>query len=168
MENEILPGNTADLLERIERSWDELWATIDGPTEEQLQRPDAGGWSVKDNLAHVTAWERYMLLHYLQGLPAGEAMGIGDPDEYTDYNEINAALFNKNRARSLADVTESARAVHRQVVDYLASVPFETLMQQMYDDDPEKRPVLVWVAGNTYEHYEEHLDMIRVLVGETD
>ena len=167
MENETFPASTAELLERIQRDWSELWTAIDGLTPDQLQTPDAGGWSIKDNLAHVTAWERFLLLRYLQGRPADEAMGLDEASAEPHYDIINAALYERNRDRSLADVTESARAIHREVVDYLASLPFETVMRQMYDDDPEKRPLMAWVAGNTFGHYEEHLEAIRALAGRT-
>lgn len=167
MNNETLPANTADLLERIQSGWDELWTAIDGLTPAQMETPDADGWSIKDNLAHLTAWERYLLLHYLQGKPAGETMGLDESTAQSHYDAINAALFERNRGRTLEDVTESARAVHREVVDYLAGLPFERLMRQMHDDDPQKRPALAWVASDTYEHYEEHMDAIRALTGRT-
>ena len=165
MENETYPGSTAELLDLIQRSWDDLWATIDGLTPAQMEIPDTGGWSIKDNLAHLTVWERYMVLHYLQGRPAGEAMGLDEATVQSHYDEINAAIHERNRDRSLDEVTRMARAIHQEVVDYLAAVSFETLMRQKDDDDPEKRPLLAWVAGNTYEHYDEHLDAIRALVG---
>ncbi len=167
MENETYPGSTSELLERIQSGWDDLWTVIDGLTPAQMEIPDAGGWSIKDNLAHLTAWERYMMLHYLQGRPAGEAMGLDEATAAAHYDEINAALFSNNRDRSLEDVMDSTRSVHRQVVDYLASLPFESLMRQMYADDPETRPVLRWIEGNTFGHYEEHLDAIRALAGRT-
>lgn len=167
LEYESYPANTADLLEHIQRGWDKLWAAIDGLTPAQMETPDAGGWSIKDNLAHLTAWERYMLLHYLQDRPAGEGMGLDDATAQSHYDVINAALFERNRDRSLDDVTESARSVHREVVDFLAGLPFDTLMRQMYEDDPEKRPVLAWVVGNTFGHYEEHMDAIQALVERT-
>jgi hypothetical protein len=33
-------------------------------------------------------------------------------------------------------------------------------------DPDEKRPVIEWVAGNTYEHYEEHAGWIKELVAQ--
>ena len=34
-------------------------------------------------------------------------------------------------------------------------------------DPDEKRPVIGWVAGNTYEHYAEHIGWINQLVKES-
>ena len=150
-------------LERIQRGWNDLWAAIDRLTPAQMQTPDEGGWSIKDNLVHLTAWERYMLLHYLQGRPAAEAMGLDEATMRGHFDQVNAALFQRNRDRPLADVLADAGATHGQVVDYLAQAPFETLMRPLVDDDAEKRPVLAWVAGDTFEHYEEHLAAIHAL-----
>lgn len=165
MEDETLPGSIAELQERIERGWSDLRAVIDGLTPAQMETADTGGWSIKDNLAHLTAWERYMLLGHLQGQPASEAFGLDEITAEWHFDQINAALFERNRDRSLDDVMQSARATHQAVVDYLADVPFETLMRQKMEDDPQKRPLLDWIAGDTYLHYEEHLEAIRALVG---
>lgn len=165
MENETLPGSIAELLARIERGWGDLSAVIDGLTPAQMETADEGGWSIKDNLAHLTAWERFMLLSHLQGQPATESFGLDEITAEWHFDQINAALFERNRNRSLEDVMNSARATHQAVVDYLATVPFETLMRQKMEDDPEKRPLLAWIAGDTYEHYDEHLEAIRALVG---
>ena len=34
-------------------------------------------------------------------------------------------------------------------------------------DPDEKRPVVGWVAGNTYEHYAEHIDWINQALSES-
>ena len=41
-----------------------------------MTTPDSGGWSPKDNLAHLSAWMQYMRGCYLEKKPAYEAMGI--------------------------------------------------------------------------------------------
>lgn len=160
------PTNTAELLARIEQSWEALWAAVAGLTEAQLETPDAGGWSIKDNLAHLTAWEGYMLRHYLQGEPASQAMGLDEATLRLDIDELNAALVARDRDQALSTVIGNAQAMHREVVAFLASAPFEILARPQFDDHPEGEPVLARVAGNSYEHYEEHLDAIRALAAQ--
>jgi hypothetical protein len=41
---------------------------------------------------------------------------------------------------------------------------FETIMQPRYLEEPEAGPLLNWIIGNTYEHYEEHASTIAALV----
>jgi hypothetical protein len=159
------PNDKADLLARIQREWSALLRAIEGLTPEQMSVPDAGGWSIKDNLAHLAAWEQFMLLHYLQGRPPHEAMQIDAATmERLDENGINAVLFERNRHRPVANVLDGLRRSHEQVVAFLEQMSFSDLMKPRFPDDPQARPLIGWVIGNTYEHYQEHLRNIQVIV----
>ncbi len=47
-----------ELIKKIETEWDNLQAALDGLTEEQMHQPGVvGEWSIKDILAHITAWQ---------------------------------------------------------------------------------------------------------------
>ena len=160
-----IPNDKADLLARIQREWSALMRAIEGLPPEQMSVPDAGGWSIKDNLAHLTAWEQLMLLHYLQGRPPHEAMQIEAATfERLDENGTNAILFERNRNRSVAYVLDGLRRSHEQVLAFLGQMSFSDLMKPRFLDDPQARPVINWVIGNTYEHYQEHLHNIQAIV----
>ena len=154
---EPMPETKGELLERIDREWAALQQIITGLSEEQLQVQDAGGWSIKDNLAHLTAWEQFMVGHYLEGQSASAAMGI---DEATmsagDDDVINEMIFSRTQHRSVADVLADSDRVHTATVIALEATSWEDLLRLVSPDDPQARPVLLWVAGNTYEHYAEH------------
>ena len=160
------PMDKAELLRRIEREWNMLEKAFAGLSDQQMNVIDAGGWSIKDNLAHLAAWERFMILYYLHRKPAHEAMGI---DENTlkqlDENGVNAVLHQRNKDRKAADVLADLREGHTQVLAELAEMSFEQMMQPFDPDDPQKRPVVVWIAANTYEHYEEHRASIEKIAG---
>ena len=153
----ILPQDKTQLLQRIDREWAALERVIESLNEEQMTKLDAGGWSIKDNLAHLAIWEEFMRLHHLQNLPASEVLDI-DEEIYQrgDENEMNDIFLQRSKSRSLADVLAELRRTHAQVLADLAQIPFADLLEQHYPDDPEARPVLGWVIGNTYEHYQEH------------
>ena len=53
-----LPDNKTELLDRIDREWNALEDVLSLLGHEQIEVPDAGGWSAKDNLAHLAEWER--------------------------------------------------------------------------------------------------------------
>jgi hypothetical protein len=38
---------------------------------------------------------------------------------------------------------------------------FDDLMAPRHADDPERRPLLMWVLGDTTEHFEEHRQTIE-------
>jgi hypothetical protein len=150
------PENTAELLSQIEGEWKELMRVVGHLTPEQMAKRDAGGWSPKDNLAHLAAWMQFMRGRYLEKRPAHEAMGIErDTYEKLDEDGINAVLFERNRDLTAEQVMQQIHRAYGQVTKALREMPFAELMKPRVDD-PEKRPVLVWVLGNTSEHYAEH------------
>jgi hypothetical protein len=42
------------------------------------------------------------------------------------------------------------------VIKKLDSMSYEDLMVPRHADDPEKRPLLMWVIGDTSDHFAEH------------
>jgi len=151
------PETTAELLSEIEREWKELWRVIGRLTPEQMTAPDAGGWSPKDNLAHLAEWMRILLGYHMDRLPAHEVMDV--PQEVTrdwDMEVINPVLFERSRDRSSDDVLGEIRRVYSALTLKLRSMPFEDLLKPRHADDPERQPLLNWVLGDSTEHFAEH------------
>jgi len=166
VESSSVPQNKTELMERIQREWAALEQAISQLSDKQMSLPGTGGWSVKDNLAHVTAWEQFMLLSYLQGRPDYEVMPV---DEATlralDINGLNEVLYQRNKDRPTSAVLVGLRRSHKQVLAALEQMPFANLLKPLYADDPEARLVIGEVIGNTYEHYREHRAAIQAIIG---
>jgi len=157
-----LPRDKTDLVERIQREWSALMRAIEELTPEQMSAPMSGGWSVKDNLAHLAAWEQFLVHHHLKGQPPHQAMQMdAETFERLDETAINAMIRERNRHRAVADVLADLQRSHAQVLQALEPMSFDDLMQPHYPDDPERRPLIGWVIGNTYEHYTEHRQNIE-------
>lgn len=152
----------ADLLARIEAEWSALLAVVEALSSEQMTTPDAGGWSPKDNLAHLAAWEQWLLRYHLGSEPAHQVLQL---DEATfarlDETSINALLYERNRERSAGSILSELKDTHSKVLATLERMPFDDLLAARYADDPQHRPVLDWVIGNTYEHIQEHRQTIE-------
>jgi hypothetical protein len=152
-----LPQDKAELMQRIDHEWAALERVIEPLRDEQMSLLDLGGWSIKDNLAHLTAWEQFMRLHYLRNLPAHEVLDIDEAIfKRGDEDELNEIMFQRNKNRSVSDILAVLRRTHELVLADLEQTSFADLMKQHYADDPEARPLLCWVIYNTYEHYQEH------------
>ena len=68
--------DTAELLAGIEHEWQLLIQLAQTLTDEQMQTPDAGGWTPQDNLSHVAEWMKILLGYYLGGRPAHRVIGV--------------------------------------------------------------------------------------------
>jgi carboxymethylenebutenolidase len=161
--DEPLPRSTAELMARVEQGWSEIQQAVAGRRPEELERPGPDGWSVREHLAHVAFWERLMLLSYIGGKPSTEVAGM-DEATLESVDGVNAIVAGRSRSRSLEEVLSESEQVHAAVVAELAGRPFETWMRPRFPDDPDERPLLLWVAGNTYGHYGEHAGYIRRLL----
>lgn len=154
---ETFPQSTADLLGLIEREWKALMDVVGRLSDQQMTTPDSGGWSPKDNLAHLAAWMRYMKDAYLNKLPKYQAMGI-DEEQFRklDENGVNAVLFERNRNRTTQDVLDGLRSTYAEIVEVLSGMPFADLMKPLWSSGPDKRLVIESVLGNTSDHFREH------------
>lgn len=151
--------NKAELLDRIgaERArWEALLAMVD---EARMDEPGvAGEWSVKDIVAHITWHEREMV-----GMIRRHAL-VGSGLWQLALDQRNAEIFKENKDRPLDDVLEESRAVHQQFLDALGTLSEEDLVDpgRFPGMPPDWRPWDV-VAGNSYEHYEQHMQDVRTV-----
>ncbi len=162
MTEQWMPGNKPELLSAIEREWKMLLDLAESLTDEQMSAPDAGGWSPKDNLAHIAEWMNNLMGYHMDKRPSHEVVNV--PEEVTkdwDADTINKVLFERNKNRSRGEVMGMLKQTYVKLAAKLESTSFETLMEPRYEDDPNKTPLLAWVLGNTTEHFQEHRETIE-------
>ena len=164
-DEEWVPGNKAELLASIEREWTSLMTMVEKLDFTQMITPDAGGWSPKDNLAHLAEWMKVLMGYHLDRRPSHEVLGVSE--EVTkgwDMQVINPVLFERNRNRAVQDVLAELKSVYAELINKLESMSFEDLLMPRHADDPEKRPVLLWVLGDSSEHFAEHRATIEKML----
>jgi len=156
------------VIEPIEAGWQELTALVESLGPAGLTLSGADGWAVKDHLVHVAAWE-HSLLALLDGGDRRSAMGVPAADEETD--AINAAVWALHRDKTPEQALAYFRDTHAELSQRLGRLSDDDL-QLSYNhyqpNDPrdpnDDRPAVDWVAGNTWEHYAEHIAWINQLV----
>ena len=162
----------AELLADIERTWAALNQGLARFTEAQMTTlRDQEGWSVKDHLIHLEAWERSVVF-FLQGRPRHKGLGVEEAVYLTgDMDRINAVIQKQRRELPLADALAQMRNTHEQLLkllEPLSDADLEKTYRQYVTDElgegegPTATSVIV---SNTSEHYSEHLEWIEVLVG---
>ena len=153
------PETAATILARFETSWAALDKTIKALGERELTTVrDPAGWSAKDHLSHLAAWDQ-ALLAKLDGRPRHVVLGIDETlDRSEDYDAMNAAIFAATRERSLTEALDAVRATQaatRAHLSTLASGRPETGDTDGFLAD----------APGYADHYDQHHGWIRDLPG---
>jgi hypothetical protein len=146
-----------EALRAARAEWESTLAQV--PDELMLEPGLAGGWSVKDVIAHVTWSEREMI-----GVLRQRAL-VGSPLWALDVDARNAAVHAENRDRELAEVVAEGCATWAELLPALEGLTDEDLVDRSRFDHMSGLPpgVLPWriFAGNTFQHYQDHGRDIR-------
>lgn len=160
-----VPGSKAELMSAIRREWKLLMDVVERLDEQKMTAPNEGGWSPKDNLAHISEWINSLMGYHMDRHPAHEVMRI--PEEAAegwDMEVINPILFERNRERPAGEVLDELKRTYEALIEKLDAMSFDDLMKPRHPDDPEKRPLLLWVIGDSSEHFAEHRETIEKML----
>jgi hypothetical protein len=165
-EEQWMPGSKAELMSAIRREWNLLMDVVARlEAANKLTMPDEGGWSPKDNLAHIAEWMNSLMGYHMDKRPPEEVMGLTkEQTEGWDMEVINPVLYERNKNRSGEDVLEELKQIYERLISKLDGMSFEDLLKPRHANDPEKRPLLLWVLGDTSEHFAEHRETIEKLL----
>jgi hypothetical protein len=158
----------AELMKRIRQRHALMEDLLGSLTPEQMLAPvlDAG-WNVKDSLAHLVEWES-LLLDWVGKYQRGEdvkrwaeGFWIGEDDAEEQMHKFNAHLYEKNKNLELDDVLQSYRETYEQVVELVEALSEDEIFDPDYFAARNGRPLITLIAGDSYEHYDEHIGWIR-------
>jgi len=161
------PQNKAELLGAIRAEHQHMEELLSTLTPEQLTAPvfDAG-WSVKDHLAHLMAWEKLMLgwiAASLRGEPVVRfAPGFETAESAPEVMDaLNNHLYEQNRSRTLDDVLADFRQTHEQVLTQLSQLTEQDIFEPGRFPWRQGASLYGNIEGNTTGHYYEHREWIR-------
>jgi hypothetical protein len=127
----------AQLLTELHNENASWQALLDEIGEANMAQPEvAGGWSIKDIVAHITGWRRRTVGRFQAAL--NHEPVVPPPSEAQEVNEFNARMYEANRDRPLADILSDSREVFQQLVAAIDAFSEEELQ------DPQRLP---WLQG---------------------
>jgi uncharacterized protein (TIGR03083 family) len=155
-----------NLLRFMGQGWGNLQAFIATLSEVQLTQPtDAAGWTVKDHLIHLAAWHDSALA-LLEGRPQREGLNVDQATWEGGDDAINAVIQQRYRDLSLSEVRQRLAASYQRLRSKVESMTTEQLMRPHHHYQPgsgEEYPILASVAGNTFQHYGEHIPWMAAI-----
>ena len=167
-----IPRDKTELMTCIRDERAALEQVIGRLTEAQMTAPGPEGWSVKDHLAHLVAWEEILVVAHLQGRSFAEAAQMDEATaaktaHMTAETGLNEYFQKRDKGRSLSEVLAMFHRSYRRLLVVLEEMDYARLLTPHDPTDPQSKLIHV-VIDDTYAHYREHRQIIQALTGAAD
>ena len=154
------PADLPELLAAIDASWQRYVDVLGRLNDEQWVGPtDAEGWTVKDHVAHVSAWENVVVEVLLHGKPQFETLQMSPEEWATSGMEgASALLYSRQAGQRLSRVQRNRTATHARVVNVLSALSDKDALRPFEDFGAVDCPgtVIDQMMRRLVAHYEEH------------
>jgi hypothetical protein len=154
--------NKTSLLDAMRTGYTALEKTLVPLGEVQMTTPGVNGaWSVKDNIAHIVTWQR-ILLDRLHAAARNETpTPYGSDPAGEDIDRLNEQFYQQSKSFPLARVLADFRSTYAQIEEAVQSTSEEDLLDPQRFNWAKGVPLWRYIAGDTYEHYLEHITLIQ-------
>ena len=148
----MLAGQLQDARER-------LLASFEGLSDEEMIQPGvAGQWSVRDNLAHIAAWDRAVTAGFREMLDGKRPDLIDLDDDAID--EFNLDNHRALLHYALDEVLAELHASREEMIEFLRDVDNTRLFAPAPGDEHADLSIAGQVRVQA-AHDEEHAEMIE-------
>lgn len=143
-----------ELVRAIESEHARLDKTLDAIPRKDMSKPGVvGTWSVKDMLAHLTAWEQLLLDWYADGindrLPVIAPVGMSK----NAIRALNQDIHARNHKRPLAAIGNEFHSSYQQTLSTVQTIRAKDLFSKWRFRWTGELLLADYVAGNTCNHY---------------
>ena len=151
----------SELLNWLQEEYQKWEAFLDQISPTRMDQLGVNGdWSMKDIVAHLTGWNRWLVAR----LQAAQRSEPEPPPPWPAHlqtdDEINAWIYESNQGRSVRAVLDESHQVFQQLLAVIEGLPDEVLIEQKWH--------LVWLddkrfpAGEFFDHFhDDHEPDIR-------
>jgi hypothetical protein len=144
----------AEILNKILEEHEKIEKTLAGIDPTRMDDSDSeDAWTVKETLAHITAWEQVLLADYAR-LVRGESIHELGSDE--EINGLNAETRERGKIMALSQVLAEFASSYRQIIKWLENLP-ETELDRPFAYD---MTLGEFIGEDTWKHYAEHSGLL--------
>jgi uncharacterized protein (TIGR03083 family) len=148
------PTSKTQLLDTLQREHEALDKLLAPLTPEQLTTVSpATHWSIKDVLAHLSAWEQMCLGWYKAG-QRGQTPALPAPGfNWAQIPALNQQIFEARHAHPLAEVQQQYRASYRRILKTVEAISEEELFTPRLYPWTNKNALATYFISATSSHY---------------
>jgi hypothetical protein len=163
----------SELLNWLQEEHQKWEAFLDQIGEARMDQPGVNGnWSMKDIVAHLTGWNRWLVAR-LQAAQRSEPEPPPPwPVHLQTEDEINAWIYESNCRRSVHEVLDESHYIFQQLLAVIEGLPDEVQIDEVWNN---RAYYLVWVddkrfpAGEFFDHFhDDHEPDIRAWLAQVE
>ena len=148
-----------ELVEDYQNARQKLMEVLDGLADDAFLRPGAVGiWSVKDTLAHLTAWESELVTALVR-IENGNK-GVPRIAQVDDIDEFNEELYRQNTRRGMQVIWDDFMGIKKHLIEAIQALSDKTLDDNRIFPWMEGEALSYLIYENAIWHEEEHADDI--------
>lgn len=141
--------------------------TLDIMSPEQMHIPDVQGfWSVKDTIAHLSAWHNRVLVWLATArqdeVPVTPDVGY----TWDEIDRMNDERYLVDRDRPLNDVLTEFQETYERLYTETEALTEEELFGKAGLSLYFRDPLWGYIAYNTFFHYQTHIEPVRAWLTE--
>jgi hypothetical protein len=149
-----------DLLENLENEREKFLDAIEGLSDEELAREGVvGDWSIKDIMAHLSAWEAELIKLLWQAKQVQKPTSIHFSEVPVD--EVNQTWYQASKTRPLERILADYQSVRKQTERRVQAFSKRLLNDPQAYPWLRGRPLWEWIANDSYLHEAEHREQIQ-------
>jgi uncharacterized protein (TIGR03083 family) len=148
------PTTKSEVLSEMRAEREALEALVAAAPPVKLVQPGAlEGWSVKDTLLHLAAWEQMFLGWYRAGKAGQIPITPAEGYNWRQLNELNQAIYDKYRDLPLEQALARFHASYRELLETVEG------MSEAEADTPgfyawtKGHALAGWISSNAGNHY---------------
>jgi len=118
----------------------------DRDPEERTASGTWENWSLKDELAHLVAWQ-------LNSLARLAALRHAEPvPDFSDYHAINRSIYDTNGQRTLDEIAAEGDRAYSDWAELIQSSSEEDLARPLHFSDKESSSLVAQIMSHGFEH----------------
>ena len=164
----------SELLNWLQEEYRQWEVCLDQIGSTRMEQPGvAAHWSIKDIVAHLTGWNRWLVTRLQTGQRGEPEPPPHWPAHLKTEDEINAWLYEANREHSAREVLDDARQVIQQLLAVVERLPEDVKIDQVHERGRVFH--LVWLGderflvGEFFDHFhDDHEPDIRAWLARED
>jgi hypothetical protein len=141
-----------ELISELEHAHQALREAIAGLSDEDASRPGPDGWSIKDQLTHLTLWHEMRFFEISRIARGGEPSFPSSEEERI--TPLNNLFAENRRSLPLGQVVADLEFAWDMVTQAVAACPEDRLDERLYAE--------IGIPGGA-AHDREHAEFIRAL-----